>query len=45
MDDDLEQSSAGMAGLLTGHRPVQETLIRIAEFARSGRFPARRARA
>jgi GAF domain-containing protein len=33
VDDDLEQSLAGMAGLLTGHRPVQETLVRIAEFA------------
>jgi ANTAR domain len=33
VDDDLEQSLAGMAGLLTGHRALPETLVRIAEFA------------
>ena len=34
MDDDgLEASLAGLSGLLTGPRPVQETLVQIAEFA------------
>ena len=34
MDDDgLEASLAGLSGLLTGPRPVQETMVRIAEFA------------
>jgi GAF domain-containing protein len=33
VDDDLEASLAGLSGLLTGHRPLQETLVRIAEFA------------
>jgi GAF domain-containing protein len=32
-DDGLEASLAGLSGLLTGPRPVQETLVRIAEFA------------
>jgi GAF domain-containing protein len=32
-DDDLAGSLAGLSGLLTGHRPLQETLIHIAEFA------------
>lgn len=33
MDDDLEASLAGLAGLLTGPRSVRETLVQIAEFA------------
>ena len=33
MDEDLEGGLAGLAGLLTGHRPLQETLVHIAEFA------------
>jgi GAF domain-containing protein len=33
VDDDLEASLAGLAGLLTGPRPVRETLVQIAEFA------------
>jgi ANTAR domain/GAF domain len=33
MDVDLEGGLAGLAGLLTGHRPLQETLVHIAEFA------------
>lgn len=33
MDDDLAGSLAGLSGLLTGHRPLQETLVHIAEFA------------
>jgi hypothetical protein len=32
-DDGLEASLTGLSGLLTGPRPVQETLVRIAEFA------------
>jgi GAF domain-containing protein len=32
-DDGLEASLAGLSGLLTGPRPVQETMVRIAEFA------------
>ena len=32
-DDGLEASLAGLSGLLTGPRPVQETLVQIAEFA------------
>jgi GAF domain-containing protein len=32
-DDDLEGSLTGLSGLLTGHRPLQETLVHIAEFA------------
>lgn len=31
-DDDLAGSLAGLAGLLTGHQPVAETLTQIAEF-------------
>jgi hypothetical protein len=33
VDDDLEASLAGLASLLAGPQPVQETLVRIAEFA------------
>ena len=33
MDDDLVGSLAGLSGLLTGRRPLQETLVHIAEFA------------
>jgi GAF domain-containing protein len=33
VDEDLEASLAGLAGLLTGPRPVRETLVQIAEFA------------
>ena len=33
MDGDLATSLAGLSGLLTDHRPLQETLIEIAEFA------------
>jgi GAF domain-containing protein len=33
VDDDLEASLAGLAGLLTGPRSVRETLVQIAEFA------------
>jgi GAF domain-containing protein len=32
-DDDLAGGLAGLATLLTGHRPLRETLTRIAEFA------------
>jgi GAF domain-containing protein len=32
-DDGLEASLAGVSGLFTGPRPVQETMVRIAEFA------------
>jgi GAF domain-containing protein len=32
-DHDLAASLAGLSGLLTGHRPLRETLIHIAEFA------------
>ena len=32
-DDDLPGSLTGLSGLLTGHRPLQETLVHIAEFA------------
>ncbi len=32
-DGDLAASLAGLSGLLTGHRPLRETLIHIAEFA------------
>jgi GAF domain-containing protein len=32
-DDDLTGSLTGLSGLLTGHRPLQETLVQIAEFA------------
>jgi GAF domain-containing protein len=32
-DDDLVAGLAGLAGLLTGHRPLPETLTHIAEFA------------
>jgi GAF domain-containing protein len=32
-DDDLAGSLSGLSGLLTGHRPLPETLIHIAEFA------------
>jgi GAF domain-containing protein len=32
-DDDLAGSLAGLSGLLTGYRPLPETLIHIAEFA------------
>jgi len=32
-DDDLTKSLAGLSGLLTGHRPVRETLVEIAGFA------------
>ena len=42
MDDDLEASLAGLSGLLTGHRPLQETLVHIAEFAVRA-IPGRRA--
>ena len=33
MDEDLDGGLAGLAGLLTGHRPLEETLVHIAEFA------------
>jgi GAF domain-containing protein len=32
-DDDLVASLAGLSGLLTGHRPLRDVLINIAEFA------------
>jgi GAF domain-containing protein len=32
-DDDLAGSLSGLSGLLTGHRPLQATLIHIADFA------------
>jgi GAF domain-containing protein len=32
-EDDLAVSLSGLAGLLTGHRPLRETLVEIAEFA------------
>jgi hypothetical protein len=32
-DGGLEATLAGLSGLLTGPRPVQETLVQIAEFA------------
>lgn len=32
-DGDLAASLVGLSGLLTGHRPLRETLIKIAEFA------------
>lgn len=32
-DDNLDASLVGLSGLLTGHRPMQETLVHIAEFA------------
>jgi GAF domain-containing protein len=32
-DDDLTRSLTGLSGLLTGHRPLPETLTQIAEFA------------
>lgn len=32
-DDDLSQSLAGLSGLLTGHRPLRDTLTEIADFA------------
>jgi GAF domain-containing protein len=32
-DEDLTASLAGLSGLLTGHRPLRETLTEIAEFA------------
>jgi GAF domain-containing protein len=32
-DDDLARSLSGLSGLLTGHRPLQETLTHIAQFA------------
>jgi GAF domain-containing protein len=31
-DEDLAGSLAGLSGLLTGHRPLRETLVHIAEF-------------
>jgi GAF domain-containing protein len=33
VDDDLAGSLAGLSGLLTGHQPLRETLVHIAEFA------------
>ena len=33
VDDDLAASLVGLSGLLTGHRPLRETLTEIAEFA------------
>jgi len=33
VEDDLAKSLAGLSLLLTGHRPLQETLVHIAEFA------------
>ncbi|MEP6462678.1 MAG: hypothetical protein ABJC62_04530, partial [Frankiaceae bacterium] len=32
-EDDLTAGLAGLSGLLTGHRPLRETLTDIAEFA------------
>jgi transcriptional regulator with GAF, ATPase, and Fis domain len=32
-DDELDASLTGLSGLLTGHRPLRETLVHIAEFA------------
>ena len=32
-DDDLPASLAGLSGLLTGHRPLRDVLVNIAEFA------------
>lgn len=32
MNDDLDESLAGLSGLLTGDQPLQETLVHIAEF-------------
>lgn len=32
-DEDLAGSLSGLSGLLTGHRPLRETLVHIAEFA------------
>lgn len=32
VDDDLDESLAGLSGLLTGYRPLRETLVHIAEF-------------
>lgn len=32
-DDDLTGSLSGLSGMLTGHRPLPETLVHIAEFA------------
>ncbi len=32
-DDELAASSAGLSGLLSGHRSLEQTLVRVAEFA------------